>query len=98
VHDTISTLPGENSKNWGAQHARVDASHTRAFKGRRGSIIMALVVAKQIIQFDRTQDGPSAGITNGVSCPGSLTRAIPLFQCEGHPDSETVVVSACDNR
>jgi hypothetical protein len=98
VHDTINTLPSENSKNLGAQHARVNASHTRAFEGRRESIIMALVVAKQIFKFDSTQDGPSAGKTTEVACPGSLTRAIPLFQCEGHPDSETVVVSACDNR
>jgi hypothetical protein len=97
VHDTIRTLPSENSKNWGSACKSKRSAYT-SFEARGGSIFMALVVAKQIIQFDSTQDGPSAGITTELACPGSLTRAIPLFQCEGLPDSETVVVSACDNR
>ena len=38
-----------------------------SFLGRRGRVIMALVVAKQDLEFDRTQDGPSAGIATPKS-------------------------------
>lgn len=38
-----------------------------SFLGRRGRVVMALVVAKQNLEIDRTQDGPSAGIATPKS-------------------------------
>ena len=62
----LTPCPLKIAAIWGSACKSKRNTYTSC-QGRRGRIIMARVVAKQIFDFDSKQDGPSAGIATPKS-------------------------------